>query len=677
MGKRIPTQGWQSAVERWRSPAFLQALADAGDSVADAFAARLLPGQLEAVNRALSEGGGRAAASAAGVPELDAFLALTGKLPGWVDRDRLARGQQVFFTHAFAIGTVLFLKVLPTGYCAPALTRALTVSGDSQARPVRRSLLVLQMLLELCADGAFSGPCASAVFEAQKLRLLHAGVRPIVLNNVPGYVARFGKPVNQEQMLATIVGFSYETVQGLRQLRIGLSAQQEQDFLYLWRVFALVMGIHPEGEPDSTAHVPVTFEEIEAFQAAFRQRHFKPAAENLEGAHLARALLRDIGERLHDELPLPVPFAHHVPRWLAQYFLSADDLARLRMQRAGRASLPIYGILGTFFVWRTWWQLLDALPLGLHLHRWLLGRLLAGIVEVEFGQPPKILVPADKQALKDIVAATANPTSAAAAPASPGGIGSLLAQPFASPQDVEQGLAGLERLLHRKQDRRGVFVTAYIGATRAIRAQLENGGFLDPEWTGGYLVAFANLYREALLAFERGQLREVPQAWRRAFVVAEDDAGLAIQDLLLGINAHVNHDLPLALVQVGIRERREQRHEDHLAVNQALEKATRGIQARVEALYAPGLRVLDLLLGRLDDVFAGFLFERFREDAWRDAVALDDAGHNKATQLAHIERKSAEIAQALAVDTVDDDLWLAALQWVERWRLWKVIVPSS
>ena len=50
---------------------------------------------------------------------------------------------------------------------------------------------------------------------ARKLRLLHAGVRTLVPRHRPDYAARFGPPVNLEDMLATIMGFSYLAFQGM------------------------------------------------------------------------------------------------------------------------------------------------------------------------------------------------------------------------------------------------------------------------------------------------------------------------------------------------------------------------------------------------------------------------------------------------------------------------------
>jgi hypothetical protein len=58
-------------------------------------------------------------------------------------------------------------------------------------------------------------------------------------------------------------------------------------------------------------------------------------------------------------------------------------------------------------------------------------------------------------------------------------------------------------------------------------------------------VAFAGYYTRALR-------REVerPRCWQATWDVAGDGRLLIVQHLLLGINAHVNHDLPLAVVEV-------------------------------------------------------------------------------------------------------------------------------
>ena len=92
-------------------------------------------------------------------------------------------------------------------------------------------------------------------------------------------------------MLGTVLGFSFLVIEGWRTMKVGLTRNQEEDFLYLWLTFARIMGIHPAGQPESRAHVPLGLDEAEAFYRAFEQRHYVDAARNSDGVELARANL--------------------------------------------------------------------------------------------------------------------------------------------------------------------------------------------------------------------------------------------------------------------------------------------------------------------------------------------------------------------------------------------------
>jgi hypothetical protein len=123
---------------------------------------------------------------------------------------------------------------------------------------------------------------------------------------------------------------------------------------------------------------------------------------------------------------------------------------------------------------------------------------------------------------------------------------------YRSMDDVVDGLARLEAELRSRQDRRAIFVTLYGVVSAAMREEIAAGRFEDPTWVHRYAVAFANLYREAFERYEAGGREDVPKAWRVAFEAADTGKTLVLQDLRLGVNAHVNHDLPYALTGVSI-----------------------------------------------------------------------------------------------------------------------------
>ncbi|WP_255197405.1 DUF5995 family protein [Halorarius litoreus] len=201
----------------------------------------------------------------------------------------------------------------------------------------------------------------------------------------------------------------------------------------------------------------------------------------------------------------------------------------------------------------------------------------------------------------------------------------LLADPYTDPADAQRRLALLERRLARAGDRRAVFLTVYGAVTAQVRHELAGERFRDPPWVADYLTAFANRYRTALLAYEEGARDRVPGAWRMAFDASLAGETLVTQDALLGINAHVVHDLALALVEVGI-DPRLARRADHDAVNAILASLVDVEQALLADRYAPGLADLDAAGGRLDERVAFLTLAEGRDWAWRCAVTLTDGG---------------------------------------------------
>jgi len=99
-------------------------------------------------------------------------------------------------------------------------------------------------------------------------------------------------------MLVTMMGFSYILLMGLRSLHVGLTAAQEEDCFYLWRVYALMMGIHPEGQPGNDEYLPDNMEDAARFYEAYKRRHYVDASVNPDGVSLAQADLRMLTERV-------------------------------------------------------------------------------------------------------------------------------------------------------------------------------------------------------------------------------------------------------------------------------------------------------------------------------------------------------------------------------------------
>jgi hypothetical protein len=198
-----------------------------------------------------------------------------------------------------------------------------------------------------------------------------------------------------------------------------------------------------------------------------------------------------------------------------------------------------------------------------------------------------------------------------------------VADPFVDVADAAERLSALERRFRERGDRRGAFLAVYVRVTDAVGRAIRDGEFADPEWTADYLVTFADYYRRALYAYETNDLAAVPDPWQVAFDAACRGESLVTQDVVLGINAHVNYDLALTLDAVGLDPDRDVKYADHCAVNRILRRLVDEVQDAIAAEYAPGVAAVDESLGRLDESLGFFTLREGRDSAWRSAVALN------------------------------------------------------
>ncbi len=95
-------------------------------------------------------------------------------------------------------------------------------------------------------------------------------------------------------------------------------------------------------------------------------------------------------------------------------------------------------------------------------------------------------------------------------------------------------------------DASGYFPALYARVTQRIATSIADGLFEDGPRMDNFASTFAALYVQAAQ-----HPADRPKCWRACWNVAADRRLLIVQHLLLGINAHVNHDLAIAVVKVG------------------------------------------------------------------------------------------------------------------------------
>ena len=189
-------------------------------------------------------------------------------------------------------------------------------------------------------------------------------------------------------------------------------------------------------------------------------------------------------------------------------------------------------------------------------------------------------------------------------------------------EGVAERLRAIEQALPERDGVRA-FTRLYREVTEAVDAQVLPGTFADARFTRWLDVVFANLYLRALRAHVLGPKRP-PRAWAALFE-ARSRRGIApIQFALAGMNAHINRDLPLAVVETCraraiVPRRGSPQHADFRAIDPLLAET----EARVRADFATGLvGWADEALGELDSVVAIWKVGRARSAAWVNAETL-------------------------------------------------------
>ncbi|MEV5279183.1 DUF5995 family protein [Streptomyces sp. NPDC052811] len=188
---------------------------------------------------------------------------------------------------------------------------------------------------------------------------------------------------------------------------------------------------------------------------------------------------------------------------------------------------------------------------------------------------------------------------------------------FAAPLDpVVRRMRALRADLPAR-DGIAVFNRIYLTVTEEIGRLLAHGAFADPRAAATLDVLFAGRYLAAVEAATAG--RRPPACWRPLFQYRRHPGIHALQFALAGINAHIGHDLTLALVdscreldaEPAALERDFDRVGDTLAV----------LEERIREELMPGPDLLEVA-DPMTHLLASWSLERARDASWSAAKVL-------------------------------------------------------
>ncbi len=182
-----------------------------------------------------------------------------------------------------------------------------------------------------------------------------------------------------------------------------------------------------------------------------------------------------------------------------------------------------------------------------------------------------------------------------------------------------------------------VFHTLYLAVTERIYASLQRGGyFRDDATTTALDLRFAGLWLGAYDAAAGG--RPVPTAWAPLFSSRHRAGLLPVQHALAGMNTHIEHDLPLAVVSTcearGTDPDDPTFLADYLAVNELLASQ----EAAIRRSFLDDVeRAVDDRLAPAAHLVASWSIERARDAALLHARTAWELRRTPALRTAYLE----------------------------------------
>ena len=167
------------------------------------------------------------------------------------------------------------------------------------------------------------------------------------------------------------------------------------------------------------------------------------------------------------------------------------------------------------------------------------------------------------------------------------------------------------------------FNLLYLRVTQAVDEKPPASGWHDQAWLIQLDITFARLYFDAL-AYSCIDPTKVPRAWMALFESRDDPSIERVQFALSGINAHINHDLPLALVQTGTNlhippDRNSPECSDFENVNSLLNEV---LPETLKVLATGVLGELAQDTGTIGRLLAMWNVQTARDTAWINAELL-------------------------------------------------------
>jgi hypothetical protein len=229
---------------------------------------------------------------------------------------------------------------------------------------------------------------------------------------------------------------------------------------------------------------------------------------------------------------------------------------------------------------------------------------------------------------------------------------------------IDQILAELLNIISATEktgDRVGYFAALYYKVTSKVKEGITKNEFENGPRMERLDVLFASRYLDALQQWRQGQ--PLTKSWKVAFDATRRSSLLVLQQLLLGINAHINLDLGIAAVETIQNGQIDDIQKDFDAINTIIGSLTFEVIHEIDRI-SPLLSLIGLHANNTDSLLIQFSIGNARDGAWCFAVELSKKqGQDYANSIASRDENIAKLAGTLVKSSglIRFTLWIIHL----------------
>ncbi|HWB85560.1 MAG TPA: DUF5995 family protein [Bryobacteraceae bacterium] len=245
-------------------------------------------------------------------------------------------------------------------------------------------------------------------------------------------------------------------------------------------------------------------------------------------------------------------------------------------------------------------------------------------------------------------------------------------------QSIDEVIAALDAIItdaRQSANRLGYFAALYRRVTRAVKDGIAAGRFQDGGRMGRLDVIFANRYLDALSEYRAG--RQPTHSWAVAFAGAANPLPIVLQQLLAGINAHINLDLGIAAATTSQGAPIAALQADFNQINAVLAEQVGAVEMEM-AEISPLIGLLEKCGLTTETCLINFSLNKARDCAWSRALQLTATPQCRWNALiAQLDLEVAILGQMVLTPTPDIAMQLAPIRAAESGNVRKNIEVLS